>query len=89
MTDGGRVDSGARGCIVNRMSLAEIKSAIDRLTREELDAVSAHLRERRWLEDSPARRAELAEIRDEMEQGRRHTLAELKQRHDELLAEGK
>ncbi|MBI5768321.1 MAG: hypothetical protein HZA93_11035 [Verrucomicrobia bacterium] len=71
------------------MSLAEIKSAIDRLTREELDAVSAHLRERRWLEDSPARRAELAEIRDEMEQGRRHTLAELKQRHDELLAEGK
>ena len=70
------------------MSLAEITSAIDRLSPEERAAVSLHLR-RRWPDDTPERRAELTAIRDEMEQGRRVTLADLKKRHEELSAHGR
>ena len=85
---GAWVDTRGRESNLGGMSLAEITSAIDRLSAEERAVVSAHLR-RRFLEDSPERRTELAAIRDDMEQGRRFTLGELKKRHEELAAEGR
>lgn len=69
------------------MSLAEIKAAIEDLSDEERIFLVAYLR-RRIDGDSPARRSELAGIRDEMEGGRRFTLAQLKKRHEELAADG-
>ncbi|MEO5959940.1 MAG: hypothetical protein ABIZ49_11605 [Opitutaceae bacterium] len=69
------------------MSLGEIKAAIEGLTDEERIFLAAYLR-RRIDEDSPARRTELAAIRDEMDQGRRFTLDQLKKRHEELAADG-
>jgi hypothetical protein len=62
------------------MSLADITSAIDRLTPEERAKISLHLR-RRFCEDTPARRKELSAIHDEMEAGKQVSLAELKRRH--------
>ncbi len=80
MPNGGRVDRRVRGCNVVRMSVAEIKSAIDRMSRAELDAVSAHLRQRRWLQDGPEQREELATIMGEMDAGKKYSLGELKAR---------
>ena len=70
------------------MSVAEITSAIDRLSPEERVEVSVYLR-RRFCEDTPERRQELAEIADEMEAGRKYSLEDLKKIHEELLAKGK
>lgn len=67
------------------MSLAEITSAIDRLSPEERMEVAAHLR-RRFCEDTPARRQELSEVRDRMEAGEQVSLVELKRRHAERAA---
>lgn len=67
------------------MSVTEIKTAIDRMTPEEREAVSAHLRRKRW-EDTPERRAELSRIMDEMDAGKKVSLEELKRRHAERVA---
>ena len=68
-------------------SLTEIKTAIEGLTDEERIFLAAYLR-RKIDEDSPARREEMSAIRDEMAAGRRFTMAQLRQRHDEMTAEG-
>jgi hypothetical protein len=62
------------------VSLAEITSAIDRLSAEERAKVALHLR-RRFCEETPSRRKELSALRDEMEAGKQVSLAELKRRH--------
>ncbi len=84
---GARVDRAAAFGQRGGVSLAEIKAAIEGLTDEERIFLASYLR-RRIDENSPARRAELAAIRDEMEQGRRFTFDQLKKRHEELLSEG-
>jgi len=58
------------------MSVAEVTKAIDKLSPEEKALVVAHLRER-FCEDTPERRKELSQIRDEMDAGKKATLAEL------------
>jgi hypothetical protein len=73
--------------MVTGMSLAEITSAIDRLSAEERAKVSLHLR-RRFCEDTPGRRKELSDIRDEMEAGKQISLDELKRRHRARGARG-
>jgi hypothetical protein len=70
------------------MSVAEITSAIDRLTPEERVAVKLHLR-RRTSEDTPERRRELAQIMAEMDAGRKLTMADFRQRDAELSAQGR
>lgn len=69
------------------MSVAEIKTAIDRMNREELKEVAAHLRRKRW-EDSPERRQELSDARDAMERGEKYSLVDLKKLHEDLMAKG-
>jgi hypothetical protein len=73
--------------MLRAMSLTEIKTAIEDLTDEERIFLAAYLR-RKIDEDSPARREEMAAIRDEMTAGRRFSMAQLRQRHDEMAAEG-
>ncbi len=70
------------------MSVAEINSAIDRLTPEERARVSAHLRER-FCSDSPERSRELGGIMEDMDVGRRFTVAELRQKDSELKDQGR
>jgi len=70
------------------MSVAEITSAIDRLTPEERAEVEMYLR-RRFCEDTPERRRELSEIADEMDAGQKFSLSDLKKIHEERLAKGK
>ena len=82
-----RVDLASVGRMLRAMSLTEIKTAIEGLTDEERIFLAAYLR-RKIDEDSPARREEMASIRDEMAAGRRFSMTQLRQRHDEMAAEG-
>lgn len=70
------------------MSVAEIKTAIDRMNRNELDEVAAHLRRKRWEADTPERRHEISQIMDDMDAGKKVSLEELTRRHAERVARG-
>ena len=70
------------------MSVAEITSAIDRLSPRERAKVSVYL-QRRFCEDTPARRRELSRIMDEMAAGKKFNLAQLTAKDEQLRTKGK
>jgi hypothetical protein len=70
------------------MSVAEITSAIDRLSPKQRAKISAHLR-RRFCEETPERRRELSAIMREMDTGKKFTLAQLTEMDEQLRRNGK
>jgi hypothetical protein len=84
---GSTFDSRRCAGMLGFMSVAQITSAIDRLSPAELAQVSAHLR-RRFCEDTPERRREISKIMAEMDAGKKFSLTDLKRKDEELRRSG-
>lgn len=85
---GSEFDYGDGARMFRSMSVTEITSAIDRLSPAERAQITAHLR-RRFCEDTPERRRELSQMMAEMDEGKKVTLAQLREKDDQLRRNGR
>jgi hypothetical protein len=69
------------------MTLEELKQGIDQSTEEDRLFLAAYLKHLN-RKDDPAYRRELSRLRDEMNEGKRYSLEQVKRVHDALEAEG-